>query len=765
MILNYFPIKFEFDSYQVQTTPYEDGKLQELRSKYNPTHSFFRNGDDIVISNKDDEKDEELGDIKEKSVFDDRAVTSSLIKHIFFRTFKDRFADRVPIDFYPFRFFSSKEEDDIIREYLPTHLKDKVAYKKLIEIQLRETTIDGVSRFGFLINLKRNWIFNKSCLDLHDEGFDLTGIDVLHSEILPGLENVLAPNEEFIGQIVSVEESFATVSTNEGNQKLPLEELFIKKNKYNIANYLSFALSDSDSERLLNVVERKREEIYDPQNVIQELVKIAKGLFLDFPSKQPILFENRDGFVFTISTDPLPITNSTELQKPSFIFDHAATKTDVYADRGLSNYGPYDSATFDTKSPQIMAICHGNNRGSFTRFLANIKNGMANSKYFKKGLLQKYDLHDVAFNTQEINNYSFDEYVKAIKQYDAPQKPSLAIIEIPASFRKMSDRDNPYFRVKAKLLAMEIPVQFVVTENMVNHNEYILNSMVLQIYAKLGGIPWVLPSQPSVDREIVIGVGHSWLRRNQYKGAEQNRVVGITTFLSSDGQYLLGEKVKDVDYVDYFDELLQSLKNSIKRLEAEQGWEAGDTVRLIFHIFKPIKNLEFEVVSQLVKELDRFSIKFAFVTIGKSHPFLMFDPGQQGVQKYGRGNKIGKFEPLRSSNVFLDEETCIVQMLGPHEKKLARQGMSNPIMIRIRTPQGNYDNPELNSMLYYDLKYIVQQVYAFTYLSWRSFLPVEEPATMLYSNLIAKLLSKLRAVEGWDPDSLNYTLKRKKWFL
>jgi hypothetical protein len=87
---------------------------------------------------------------------------------------------------------------------------------------------------------------------------------------------------------------------------------------------------------------------------------------------------------------------------------------------------------------------------------------------------------------------------------------------------------------------------------MKNANEYIQNSIALQMYAKLGGTPWVLPSQRSVDREIIIGIGHTWFRANQYKSAGQNRVVGITTFLSSDGQYLLGDKVKDVPFESYF---------------------------------------------------------------------------------------------------------------------------------------------------------------------------------------------------------------------
>ena len=34
-------------------------------------------------------------------------------------------------------------------------------------------------------------------------------------------------------------------------------------------------------------------------------------------------------------------------------------------------------------------------------------------------------------------------------------------------------------------------------------------------------------------------------------------VVSITTFLSSDRQYLLGDKVKDVPFENYFEELLK----------------------------------------------------------------------------------------------------------------------------------------------------------------------------------------------------------------
>jgi len=453
------------------------------------------------------------------------------------------------------------------------------------------------------------------------------------------------------------------------------------------------------------------------------------------------------------------------MKNPTFIFDYAATKThNSNPDTGLTNYGPYDSINFDIKTPNILCICNRINRGYFSNFLSSLKDGLPKSKYFQKGFLKKYDLQDVAFDIKEIQSYNVEEYLYIIRNYD-DNKPHLAIIEIPSDFRRYDDESNPYYRIKAKFLSLDIPVQFVTSEKIKNYNEYILNFIALQIYAKLGGTPWVLPSQRSVDREIIIGIGHSWLRKNQYKGAEQNRVVGITTFFSSDGQYLLGDNVKDVPFENYFVELLKSLKNSIKRLSSEQGWSEGDTVRLIFHIFKPIKNTEYDVISQLIKEITEYRIRFAFVTISKSHPNLLFDINQAGVMKYGSTVLRGEYIPKRASNVFLDPETCIVQMFGANELKTAKHGMSTPIQIKIRTPQGKYDNNELSDLLYYDLSYVTQQIFSFTYLSWRSFLPGERPATMLYSNLISKLLSKMRNVAGWDADKLNYGLKRKKWFL
>lgn len=109
MILNIFPVNIEFDKFQIYSEPYSEERIGELRKNYNSTHSFFRNGDSIYISNKDGNDSISLGNLVEKSTLGDHEITSSLIKHLFFRTFKDRFGGYIPVDFYPFRFFQDNQ--------------------------------------------------------------------------------------------------------------------------------------------------------------------------------------------------------------------------------------------------------------------------------------------------------------------------------------------------------------------------------------------------------------------------------------------------------------------------------------------------------------------------------------------------------------------------------------------------------------------------------------------------------------------------------
>jgi hypothetical protein len=699
MFTNIFPIELAFETFKISRLSYTEEMLKSLREKYNSTHSFFKNGSHIYISNKSGD-DLDIGTIYDFNIYQEPEITLSLMRHIFFKTFIERFRDRVPLEFHPFRILSMREADDWVYTMLPDNLKGKLGYKKQIELQIKAIEVNGIKQFAVITNIERRWVFNINCKDLLTMGFDSSGYEVIHSEVIAGLKNILAPNEEFVGNIVEISGEVAVVETANGKLNMNLNEL------------------------------------------------------------EKILYQNLDGFAFTINANPLTFENSFELKNPTFIYDKAGVKVNNQSpDFGLSNYGPYDSNVFHAKSPRILSICLKANRGRFTNFLQCLFDGITESKYFTKGFKRKFELHDIQNEVVEISSYSIEEYTKALGQLTT-SKPDLVIVELDDHV-KIND-PNLYYRIKAIMLTREIPMQVILKSKIDGFNEYILNSIALQLYAKLGGVPWVLKSSMSVDREIVIGVGHSILRKGTFAGSEQERIVGITTFFSSDGQYLLSNKAKDVPFENYFDELLKSLRESFGILQTANNWRDGDTIRLIFHIFKPIKNVEFDVVASLIKEYPNFKIQFAFVTVSKMHPYLLFD--SKGG-KVSNGRKIGEYVPNRGTNLKIDRHSCLIQMLGGYDIKSDFHGASNPLLIKIRIPTGDALYTDIEPMLFVDLQYIVQQIFSFTYLSWRNYLPSEHPATMLYSELIAKQLGRLRKIEGWSPDILNFTLKTKKWFL
>lgn len=744
---NFFPISFDAEEFEIERLPYSHEKLRSLRQQYNATHSFFRAGDHIYISAMGGEP-LGIGESVIQKVAESTSVVSSLIKHVFFRTFRHEFSGIVPLSFYPFQILSRKDEDDMIADYLPHNLTGVLCYKKQYEVQFREVYSGDEVVFGAVINLRYRWIFERSCLELLAEGFDLSGKQVSLSEEVPGLKGVLAPDESLVGPVSSVSDDSATVETNEGSETYPLRDLYLRKSTQNIREYLAHKLGEQRTEQILSQLKQKDRTRLDAEYYLQEVRRMAKWI-------GQLDYKNRSGFGFSIAAEPRPVTKTYNLQAPTFLFDYNPGASSNRPSAGLVSYGPYDSSTFDSKHPKILAVFHKNNRGGFTSFLGKLRKGISTSGYFKGGLIGKYRLHDISFDTVELEAYDAQEYERKIADHIRNQSslPDLVIVETKDKFKRLAPQANPYYRAKAYLLSLGIPVQFITNANARKEDKYlqwICESVALQIYAKLGGKPWVLPASDSIDHELVIGIGSSMLRSNLFVGAAQQRIVGITTFFTGDGRYIFGTRCKEVPFDRYFDELLASLRSSIDDISEQYGWKPDATIRIVFHIFKPMKNIEADVVEAVLNEYKQYRIRYCFVTISDRHPFLMFDKGQSGIGSKGKGKCV----PQAGDNWIVGPLSCVLQLKGPRDIKSDRHGFSTPVLVKIHE-RSTYQDPNTTA----------QQIYNFAYLSWRGFHAAQQPATVLYADLIAKHLSHMRKIEGWKPEVINSQLREKKWFL
>lgn len=764
MISNFYPIAFPMESFQIERLPYDAYNLPDLRAEHNTDNSFFRRHEFIYISPMG--KVSVPGGMEATLSTDhDREIVTSLVRHIFFRTFKDNYSGIIPLDFYPFRILSRQPGHDLLARALidlrikKESLKGRLANKKLIEIQFRDITHEGKQLLGAIITIRYSWTYGDgvSCESFHSDGFNLVDRDVLHVSPLAGLTDVLLPEEKLIGTLSSISGNQATVETNEGSVSLPLSQLIPHRNRRNIDDLLShyFGMERLDSIRkAIKAIDSSRlnAKVYQ-QEIDQMALTISK-----------LEYRNSDNFTFNISSTPFSPREHFRLENPVFRFDYGPGATNSNASYGLQQHGPYDSLNFSPKKPRVAILCHGSSRDAFTSFLAKLRDGIPKASNFRGGMRGKYRLHDLSFDAItdfiEIKNYSGAEYERAVTTYlsqtDGDQRADIVFIQTKQEFKASKPCENPYYLAKSQLMMAGIPTQFIKTETIRKEDrflKYTIDSIALQTYAKLGGVPYVLPAAPNVDREIIIGIGNAVIRSNAYSGNEQDRVVGITTFFKADGEYLFGKRCREVPYSDYFETLLKDLRSSLKELITGYGWREGDAVRIVFHVFKPMKKIEAEVVQKLVGEYPQYAITFAFVTITSRHPFILFDQSQNGVQ---RGtNMVGAYTPLRMANWILDEHSCLIQLSGVKEMASAYHGFSTPILIHIH-----------EKSTFRDLHAISQQVFNFTFLSWRSFKPSREPITISYANSISELLTNLKKVKGWRPDVINSSgMRNKKWFL
>jgi hypothetical protein len=280
----------------------------------------------------------------------------------------------------------------------------------------------------------------------------------------------------------------------------------------------------------------------------------------------------------------------------------------------------------------------------------------------------------------------------------------------------------------------------------------------LASYAKLDGVPWVISTRAPSSRELVVGLGYTEVGKGRL--ADRKRYVGITTLFQGDGRYLVWGLTREVEFENYAEALLSNLRTTIRYVKQENDWQPGDRVRLVFHVYKPLKNTEIEAIKGLVDDLvqEEYRVEYAFLDLSSQHMHQLFDPSQDGVgyrTDSGQWRKKGKGVPERGICVQLDRRRALLHLAGPRELKTDVQGAPQPLVIDVH-PDSDLD----------DLTYLARQVYHFTFLSWQSFFPATEPVTILYSRLIARALGNLRLVTGWDSRVISVgALRENKWFL
>lgn len=400
------------------------------------------------------------------------------------------------------------------------------------------------------------------------------------------------------------------------------------------------------------------------------------------------------------------------INKPQYYFHNEKTKSGDYYDKLLSELRPYSYDLFANRQVRIVVITPEEYEGSVDEYLVKLR----------QVLERTIHLRNIVFELKTIP--ARQAYSTILEEID-PANYNLAIVIVSQQHKKLAIQQSPYFVLKAKLLNQRLPTQDLTIEVLRQSNKFINNNIALNVYSKLGGTAWTIEKIEKNVSELIVGIGST-------TDEQANLIIGFANVFDYNGTYLLGDCSQFSTKDNYTKNLATYLVKGLRLAFEKKNISEGDSIRLVFHIFKDAgEDYEIKAIEMALAHFQAYSIKYALVHLSYNHNYRVFVKG-------------GNERPRRGTFIQIATYQAILHLGG---KSVV------PVLVRMDKRSS-----------YKDIYAVTKQVLFFSHLSHRTFIPPSKPVTIKYPSLMAKLVSELKQVSGWDINVLN-NISDKLWFI
>lgn len=648
-------------------------------------------------------------------------------------------------------------------------LAKRFSVRPRFDFQARAISLARDSKLVLFLRVRTRWGLDVAVSELVEAGVDVAGLYVLRASNESEGPRILGRVSAIDGDTVFLDDL-----ADEAPSQVDAGRIVIEPRRDYVIRLLGSLLGEGTATRVLREMDEGIAANYKTGSAFYSVLEKMSGRMqarLGRVSLASDLTAQIGGLVrvprIMAVGNGTSYTTIHEVGQVEHCYNPARTQRDPFAWSGLQQYGPFQAATFSPRSPRILVVCTDTTKGRAEQFVQAFLQGVGDGQSFG-GFASTFHLvnPEVVFcavpwiaNNGNNPGRAYKEAIERhhednrINEYDA------ALVLVHDEHADLPPNVNPYLWSKAYLLMMGVPVQQA-RMSTVTASSYTLTVALKNIstalYAKMGGVPWTVNQSESINDEIVIGLG---LAEQGGRFGSRRRLVGITTVFRGDGNYLLGYVAGQCAYQEYPATLRRSTLEVLRRRKQNEGWQPGDTVRIVFHSYQPFRGQEIDrIVAECVAEVGQEqNIEFAFLTVTKDHPFTLLDINQEGYSR-GQGAPLkGTYYPDRGLITQIGRYERLISTIGPAQSLGPDVPIAKPILIKLH-----------RASTYNDLTYLAEQVLRFTSLSWRTVYPVRMPVTIGYSKLIAEQLGQLDelAQEGlWSPETLNAQLASKLWFL
>jgi hypothetical protein len=417
------------------------------------------------------------------------------------------------------------------------------------------------------------------------------------------------------------------------------------------------------------------------------------------------------------------------LGKKEYIFSKGRTSYSQFM--GVKNYGPYENVAED-----IQFIFLFEDR--FRSFANEIFLSLTGKQYPGTfgGMEQMFKIKLTKENVYRlpIQNYRQDTMAEVVEQVvkieNETSKKTIAIfIE---DYVEGEGSSEPYYFFKYQFMLRDIPLQVLNyrKHGMKNALKWSASNIGLQIFAKLGGKPWVV--KPANNNCLILGIGSS--HKIDRETQEVQKYFAYTVCLDSSGLYKKLDILADDENED---EYLKKLENNIVKLL--QSEEFKSYTSCVLHLPFKIRGKEIEALKKAIKRISE--VKFLAVKINTKNKYFGFSSHNTHV-------------PYESSYIQLSRNHFLVWFEGlNYGKEVVDKRISNPVDIQFL----NFEEVKED-----EYKRYLQDVLNLSGANWRGFNSKSMPISIYYSKIIAEYISEFKLRVG---SGNLLRVNDKPWFL
>ncbi|GAP69493.1 protein containing Piwi domain [Bacteroidales bacterium 6E] len=421
------------------------------------------------------------------------------------------------------------------------------------------------------------------------------------------------------------------------------------------------------------------------------------------------------------------------LNKKEYIFSNKNTANSQF--QGIRNYGPLHKIDKEI----LFAFIFDDRFKSFANELYLSLTGKANPGTFP-GLEQMFGIKISTNNVKQvkISGYSKEDLLNIVDTVNALQKANqdkkVIGIYIEDSEIDVEDKEasEHYYFLKYNFIKNNLALQVVNYRKLGTKNslKWATSNVALAMFAKMGGIPWVV--KPSNNNCLILGVGSS--HKFDEDTGTISKYFAYTVCLDSSGLYKTLEVLADETTESHY---LEKLKINLIKILSDG--RMGSYKTCVLHLPFKIKQSEIKAISEAIKQIN--DIDFVAIKVNLDNKYF----------GYSFHNTL---VPYESSFVKLSKNEYLVWFEGLlYGKEIVDKRLANPVHIEFL----NIGNQRI-----FDERKYLQDVLNLSGANWRGFNAKSIPISIYYSQIIARYTEAFEKIDGYEENSIS---NDKPWFL